>query len=48
MIKMVEGTRINFRVRPDLYELLRTLMYESRLSQQELVERALEAYLKKN
>lgn len=48
MVKMVEGVRINFRVRPDLYELLRTMMYELRMSQQEIVEKALEGYLKED
>lgn len=46
MVKVAEGDRINFRVRPDIHEVLRRVMYETRISQQELVEKALESYFK--
>ncbi len=48
MSKNETRMRVSFRLRQDLYDVLRRIAFDTRLSQQDIVEKAVEEYFKNN
>lgn len=44
MEEVLQRVRVSFRIKEDLYERVRTMAYEMRMSQQEIIDKALESY----